>query len=105
MFAVKKFPNIEKDDWIIANKERIDEELAKYEGLFDEPLKSAFQEVVADYIYLQNTMENVVEWKDNFVRFIAHTMNMAESELSKRGTKGDFHRGRLSLIKEALEWF
>jgi hypothetical protein len=105
VYAIKKFPNAEKDDWIIANKGLIQEELTKYEGLYEEPLKSAFQEVIADYIYLQNIMDDVTEWKGNFLRFIAHTMNMAEGELRQRNAKRDFHEGRLSLIKEILEWF
>ena len=105
MYAIKKFPNTEKDDWIVANQELIDEELKKYEGLFEEPLKSAFQEVMVDYIYLQNVMDQVTDWKGNFLRFIAHTMNVAEGELRVGGAKKDLQGGRLSLIKEVLDWF
>jgi len=105
VYAVKKFPSVEKDDWIIANTELIGTELTKYEDLFEEPLKSAFQEVMTEYVYLQNIMEDVTAWKENFLRFIAHTMNVAEEELRQRSTRSDFHGGRLSLIKEVLEWF
>jgi hypothetical protein len=105
VYAVKKFPNVEKDSWIIANRELVDEELTKYEELFEEPLKSAFQEVMVEYIYLQKVMEDVTDWKENFLRFVAHTTNVAESGLAQRDTRGDFHGGRLSLIKEILEWF
>jgi hypothetical protein len=105
VYAVKKFPRMEKDDWIVANKELIDGELTRYEDLFEEPLTSAFQEVMTEYVYLQNIMEDVTAWKANFLRFVAHTMNTAEEELRHASTKGDFHGGRLSLIKEVLEWF
>lgn len=105
MYSVKRFPGVEKDDWIVMNKERVDEELKKYEGLFQEPLKTAFQEVMTEYIYLQSIMADVAEWKDNFVRFIAHATNMAESESRQKSARADFHGGRLSLIKELLEWF
>jgi len=105
VFTVKKFPNIEKDDWIALNKERVDEELKAYEDLFEEPLKTAFQEIMTEYIYLQSVMEDVAQWKDNFVRFIALATSMSEGETNQSNGGATFHRGRLSLIKEVLEWF
>ena len=104
MFTVKKFPSVEKDDWIILNKDRVDEELKAYEDLFEEPLKTAFREVMTEYIYLQSVMEDAVQWKDNFVRFIAQATNMSEGEAGRSGGT-EFHGGRLSLIREILEWF
>lgn len=105
MYSVKKFPDLEKEAWIMDNKDLVDEQLAKFEGLFGEPLKSPFQEVMSEYVFLSNTVVEIIQWKENFARFLSYTMNMDESQIREGGSKKDFHGGRLSMIKELLEWF
>ena len=104
MYNVKKFPDLDKDTWINANRELVDQQLSKLEGLLDESVKGPLQEVVAEYVYLSNTMLEVEEWRDNFARFLSYTMNVDEGHLKDRSSR-DFHAGRLSLLKELLEWF
>lgn len=105
MYNVKKFPDLDKDAWISENRDLIDEQLAKFDGLFDESLKGPFQEVMAEYVYLSNTLQEIIEWKDNFARFLSYTMNADESHLRDHDSGRDVHGGRLSLLKELLEWF
>ena len=104
MYSVKKFPDLDKDTWISENRELIDEQLSKLEGSLDESIRGPLQEVVAEYVYLSNTMHEIEEWKDNFARFLSYTMNVDESHLMDRSGR-DLHGGRLSLLKDLLEWF
>ena len=106
MSTARKFPSVEKDDWIAANREMIDDELSKYEGLFkEEAVNTAFQNLVTEYLYVQNMMENVVDWRDDFLRFVAETIRSAEEEIASRTGAVDLQNGRLMVIKKILEWF
>ena len=105
MYSVRKFPNIQKDEWIALNRDRVEDELKNYEGMFDEPLKNAFEEVLRDYIFLSNTMSEVIEWKQDFARFLGYAVDVDENQTKQRDDKESFHAGRLSMIKEILEWF
>ena len=105
MYSVKKLPDLEKEVWIMNNKDLVDEQLAKFEGLFGEPLQSPFQEVMSEYVFLSNTVVEIIEWKENFARFLSYTMNVDEGQIREGSGKKDFHGGRLSLIKELLDWF
>jgi hypothetical protein len=90
------------DDWTAANKKMITEELTKYDGLFkEESVIQAFQELLIEYLYLQNVNEKVMDWRDNFLRFLAQEMERAEVS---RG-RDDIHLGRLSLVRSILQWF
>ena len=105
MYSVKKFPDYEKDAWIAENKALIQEQVKKFEGLFEEPLRGAFEEIIAQYVFFSNTMEEVVEWKQDFARFLSYSINASEIQIKQGDSKRDFHGGRLSMIKEILEWF
>jgi hypothetical protein len=105
MHSIKKFPDLNKEAWIMDNKDLVDEQLAKFEGLFGEPLQSPFQEVMSEYVFLSNTVVEIIEWKENFARFLSYTMNVDEGQIREGSGKKDFHGGRLSLIKELLDWF
>jgi hypothetical protein len=101
---LRKFPDIDIDDWTAANKKMITEELAKYEGLFKEKsVIKAFQELLIEYLYLQNANEKVMDWRDNFMRFLTDEMEKAEA---RRGSgRDELYRGRLSLVRNILQWF
>ena len=105
MHSIKKFPDLNKEAWIMDNKDLVDEQLAKFEGLFGEPLQSPFQEVMSEYVFLSNTVVEIIEWKENFARFLSYTMNVDEGQIREGSGKKDFHGGRLSLIKGLLDWF
>ena len=104
MYSVKKFPEYERDAWIAENRDLINQQL-KFEGLSKEALEDALQHVMADYIYLSNVTREISEWKQNFARFLTYAIGIAESEIGKSKDRQDFHGGRLSMIKEVLEWF
>jgi len=104
LYALRKFPDIDIDDWTAANKKMITEELAKYEGLFkEESVIKAFQELLIEYLYLHDVNEKVMDWRDNFVRFLAEEMEKAE--LGRGSGRNELYRGRLSLVKNILQWF
>ena len=105
MYNVKKFPELDKDAWITENRELVDQQVSKFEGLLDESIKGPLQEVIAEYVYLSSTMLEIEEWKDNFARFLSYTMNVDEGHLRDQDSGRDVHGGRLSLLKELLEWF
>jgi len=104
MYSVKKFPEYERDAWIAENRDLINQQL-KFEELSKEALEDALQQVMADYIYLSNVTREISEWKQNFARFLTYAISMAESEIGKKKGGQEFHGGRLSMIKEVLEWF
>ena len=105
MYNVKKFPDIDKDSWIADNMALVNEQLAKFEGVFEEPVRRTFEDVMAEYVFLSNTMQEIAEWKDNLARFLSYTMTVDEGHLRQRDRSKEFHGGRLSLLKELLEWF
>jgi len=105
MYNVRKFPDLDKDNWIIENQELVDAQIAKFDGLFEEPVRRSFQEMMSEYVFLQSTIEEITEWKENLARFLSYTMTVDEGHLRERSSSKDFHAGRLSLLKELLEWF
>ena len=105
MYSVKKFPDLDKENWLVDNRQLVDEQLAKFDGFFEESVKRSFQEVMTEYVFLSNTMQEIAEWKDNLARFLSYTMTVDEGHLRKHDSSKDFHGGRLSLLKELLEWF
>ena len=106
MYKESKFPSIDKDDWIAANRELVDEELSKYEGLFkEESVNAAFQNLVIEYLYLQNLMESVTDWRANFLSFIADTIRDAENEIAHRSSAVELQNGRMMVVRRVLEWF
>ena len=105
MYSVRKFPTVDKDDWISANREMIDVELSKYEGLFnEEQVKVAFENLITEYLYVQSVLENVTDWRNNFLRCIADIMSSAEEAIAHRGAI-ELQNGRLMVIRKVLEWF
>ena len=103
---MRKFPNDTKEEWITLNRDGVDKELKKYEGMFDdEPLKDAFEKVLTEFIFLSESMNGVNEWKQDFVRYLLYAIDVAENQTKKRDAKEAFHAGRLSVMKEILEWF
>jgi len=105
MYSVKKFPDYDRKEWITENMNIVDEQVEKFEGLFDDTLKGAFEQEMAEYIFLSKVMEEVIEWKQAFARFLSFTIDATEAQLTQDKGKEDFHRGRLSAMKEVLEWF
>ena len=105
LYNVRKFPDLDKDSWIAENQELVDAQMAKFEGLFEEPVKRSFQDIIAQYVFLENTLQEIAEWKENLARFLSYTMTVDEGHLKERDSSKDFHGGRLSLLKELLEWF
>jgi DNA repair exonuclease SbcCD ATPase subunit len=105
VYSVKKFPNDARDDWIAENKSLVEEQVQKFEGSFDEALKTAFEQTMAEHLFLSNAMEEVVEWKQNFARFLSYSIDAAETQIKQDKGKEAFLRGRLSMIKEILDWF
>jgi DNA repair exonuclease SbcCD ATPase subunit len=105
VYSVKKFPNDERDDWIAENKNLVEEQVEKFAGLFDDTLKDAFEQTMAEYLFLSNAMEAVAEWKQNFARFLSYSIDAAETQIQQDKRKEAFLRGRLSMIKEVLDWF
>jgi hypothetical protein len=105
MYNVKKFPEIDKNNWIVDNAELVNEQLAKFKGVFEGPVERSFQEVMSEYVFLSSTMQEIAEWKDNLARFLSYTMTVDEAHLRERDSSKDYHGGRLSLLKELLEWF
>ena len=104
MYSVKKFPDYEREEWIAEHKDLIEEQVEKFEGL-DEALREPLEQVMAEYVFLLNVMEEVLEWKQNFARFLSYAIDAAEVQLNQKSGKEDLHRGRLSMIKEILGWF
>jgi hypothetical protein len=104
MYSVMKFPEYEREAWIAENKELINQQL-KFEGLSKEAVQNALEQVMAEYIYLSNVTKEVEEWKRNFARFLAYAVNTSESKIEQSKGGDDFDGGRLSMIKEVLEWF
>jgi len=104
MYSVRKFPDFERDVWMAENRDLINQQL-KFEGLSKEALEDALQQVMADYIYLSNITREVSDWKQNFARFLTYAISMAENETGQSKGRQEFHGGRLSMIKEVLEWF
>jgi hypothetical protein len=105
MYSLRRFPDIDRESWIAENQELVQEQVKKFEGLFEEPVKGAFEEAMADYVYLSNVMEEVMEWKRSFAGFLAHSLNVDEAQVNQREGRQDYHGGRMSMIKEVLEWF
>ena len=105
MYSVRKFPDLDKEDWVAANREQVDEELTQYEGAFEGPLKEALEQLITEYVYASSTMKEVVEWKQEFARFLSFAISAAEGAIKEKSDKIDFQNGRLAMIKEILEWF
>ena len=104
MYSVKKFPDLERDKWIAENRDLIDEQL-KLEELPNEALRGTLEQVMTEYVFLSNVAKEMMEWKQNFAQFLSYAINAAEVQIKQDKGKEDFHGGRLSMLKEILEWF
>jgi len=106
MRALKRFPKLDKDEWAEANRQQVVAELEKYRGLFkDEPVERAFQDLVIEHLYLQDQMEEVTEWRDSFLRFLANAIEEAEGEMGKKSANIERQEGKLSLMREISAYF
>ena len=106
MHAVRRFPKLDKDEWAEANQQQVVAELDKYRGLFkDEPIERAFQDLIIEHLYLQDQMEEVIEWRDGFLRFLATVIEDAEGEMSKKGANIEHQEGKLSLMRDISAYF
>jgi len=104
VYSVKKFPDFERDTWIAHNRELIDEQL-KLQELPNEALRETLEQVMTEYVFLSDLTKEMMEWKQNFARFLSYAINAAEVQIEQSEEKKDFQGGRLSVIKEILEWF
>ena len=104
MYSVKKFPDYERDTWIAENEDAIADQL-NFEDFSKEALKNTLEQVMGEYLFLSSVNKEVVEWKQNFARFLSYAINAAETEMKQSKGREDFDGGRLSMIKEILEWF
>jgi hypothetical protein len=106
MHVVRKFPNLDKDEWAEGNSKKLVAELQKYQGLFkDEPTNSAFQDLMVEHLYLQEQMEEINGWKDHFLRFLANSIDEAENEMNRKGSNAQLQMGKLSLMRDISAWF
>jgi hypothetical protein len=106
MYSVKRFPSFDKNEWANSRRDAIASELAGYGGLFKEhELDSAFQDLIIEHIFLQDLARGVAAWRENFVKYVAASIQTSEAELNGKNGKDDLTKGRLLTMKEMLEWF
>jgi hypothetical protein len=103
-YEVRKFPSLDEDSWFDANREFVASELGKYKDLSkEEELNAALQEVLSEYLFLQNLMKDVAGWRGEFLRYLALMVETAEHGLERKDNPLD--RGRLSILRDILQWF
>jgi hypothetical protein len=103
-FEVRKFPNGDAQRWFEGNREFIDIELEKYKDLFkEEELNTALRELLAESLFLHNLEKDVASWRGEFLRYLAQMIETTEAELERKDNASD--KGRLSVLKDILQWF
>jgi len=106
MHSVRRFPKLDKDEWAEANSQQVVAELEKYHGLFkEEPIKRAFQDLIIEHLYLQEQMEEVIEWRGEFLRFLATAIEEAETGVNKKGANIELQKGKLSILRDISAYF
>jgi hypothetical protein len=106
MYTVKKFPNISLDEWTDMNRDSLADELSGYRDLFkEESVDSAFQDFIVEHVFLRSTVDQTVDWRESFLRFIAQEVDASNRELSRDGSNVEFYRGRLAVLEDILRWF
>lgn len=103
-YQVRKFPSLDEDNWFDANREFVAGELEKYKDLFkEEELNAAVRELLAEYLFLHNLMKDVANWRGEFLRYLAHMIEITEHGLERKDNPLD--KGRLSILRDVLRWF
>jgi hypothetical protein len=106
MYTTKKFPNISIDEWTEKSREILADELSSYMDLFkEESVDSAFQDFVAEHLFLQSMMDQTSDWRESFLRFIALEIDASNRKLSSDVSSVEFCRGKLAVLEDILRWF
>jgi hypothetical protein len=100
----RRFPSLDEENWAHENREFVADELEKYKDLFrEEELNSAFRDLIVEYLFLHNLTKDVAEWRDQFLRHLAETIETTENSLEHEDNALD--RGRLLILRDILQWF
>jgi hypothetical protein len=100
----RRFPSLDDENWADENREFVAHELEKYKDLFkEEELNSAFRDLIVEYLFLHNLTKDVAEWRDQFLRHLAETIEATESSLGREDNALD--RGKLLILRDILQWF
>jgi hypothetical protein len=100
----RTFPSLDEENWAHENREFVADELEKYKDLFrEEELNSAFRDLIVEYLFLHNLTKGVAEWRDQFLRHLAETIETTENSLEHEDNALD--RGRLLILRDILQWF
>jgi len=103
-YQVRKFPSLDEDSWLDANREFVASELEKYKDLFkEEELNAALRELLVEYLFLHNLMNDVANWRGQFLKYLAHMVETTEHGLERKDNPQD--KGRLSILRDILRWF
>jgi hypothetical protein len=103
-YEVRKFPNLDEENWFDTNREFVASELEKYKDLFkEEQLNAALRELLAEYLFLHNAIKDVANWRGEFLRYLAHMIETTEHSLERKDNTSD--RGRLLILRSILQWF
>jgi hypothetical protein len=103
-YEVRRFPSLDEESWFDTNREFVASELEKYKGLFkEEELNAALRELLIEYLFLHNLMKDVVNWRGEFLRYLAHMIETTEHGLERKDNLLD--KGRLLILRSVLQWF
>lgn len=104
MYQVRKFPSLDEEIWVDANRAFIASELERYKDLFkEEELDAGFRELLAEHLFLRNLMQDVSDWRDRFLRYLAHMVETTEDGLERKDDP--LEKGKLLVLRDILQWF
>ena len=103
-YAVRKFPSLDEENWLDANREFVAKELEKCKDLFkEEELNAAFEELLIEYLFLRNSLKDVAGWRNQFLRHLAYLVETAEKGLERKDNP--LNKGKLVMLRGILQWF
>ncbi len=106
MNSARRYPSMDLDEWVYLKGELLREELSKYTGTFGEnALDSAFQAVILEHLFLEDLVEQITCWKEDFVNYLMDEAARVELEFKQGNRNSESARARLLLLRNVMDWF
>ena len=100
-----KFPRVDFEQWVLARRESLDDELSGYDGVFgNESADVSFRDLMLEHFFLQESVDQVIDWRENFLVFLLNEISAIRKEQYDSKNNVEFLKGKLAALLDILKW-